>query len=40
MKTEGPSAFLKGLGARMFYMCGYNILWLPIYDYFKGKYGN
>ncbi|KRX08185.1 Mitochondrial carrier domain [Pseudocohnilembus persalinus] len=39
LKDEGWKGFLKGLNARMIYCCAYGVLWMPIYDYFKGSYG-
>lgn len=39
LKDEGWGGFFKGLNARMIYCCAYGVLWMPIYDYFKGSYG-
>ena len=39
LKNEGPSAFFKGLGAKIVFSGMYSIFYLPIYDYFRQIYG-
>lgn len=39
VKNEGLRAFLKGLGAKILGNVSVGVVWLPLYDYFKGIYG-
>lgn len=36
VKEEGFKGFFKGITARMLYACGFSLLWMPVYDYYKG----
>lgn len=39
VKNEGIKAFFKGLGAKILGNVSLGVVWLPLYDYFKGIYG-
>ena len=39
VKNEGLKAFFKGLGAKILGNVSLGVVWLPLYDYFKGIYG-
>jgi hypothetical protein len=39
LKNEGWSAFYKGLTPRLLNSSVYGLLWLPIYEIYKAKYG-
>lgn len=39
IKNEGKMAFFKGTGAKVIGNASVSMLWLPVYDYFKSRYG-
>ena len=39
IKNEGIKAFYKGFGSRTMVGVSYSIIWLPVYEYFKSRYG-
>ena len=39
IKNEGYTGFAKGLGTKAIANVSLSIVWLPLYDHFKGKYG-
>lgn len=39
IKNEGMKGFMKGTGAKVLGNVAIAMIWLPIYDYFKTKYG-
>lgn len=39
IRNEGKKGFLKGVGAKVIGNATVSMVWLPIYDYFKSKYG-
>lgn len=39
IKNEGYTGFAKGLGTKAVANVSLSIVWLPLYDHFKGKYG-
>lgn len=39
IKNEGYIAFFKGLNARLYISCAYSMIFMPIYEHFKSRYG-
>lgn len=39
-KREGIRGFFKGTVSRIVSTVGYNIFWMPIYEYFRSDFGS
>jgi hypothetical protein len=39
-RREGVRGFFKGTVSRILSTVGYNIMWMPIYEYFRSYYGS